>query len=78
MDSFSDFMMQRCEEIIEKDKDYTEVSSRVRELSKKFFSSLSPEQQKDYLKFESEIEGKISIGNISIYKQAYLDGKNGF
>ena len=74
--SFNEFAMERCEEIITKDEKCLIATVEVREASKAFFNSLSPDQQKDYLRFESIIEKKNSCHACTIYKQALQDSKS--
>ncbi len=78
MSSFDEFAMERCEEIIKKDAECLVVSAEAREASKTFFNLLSPDLQREYLKFESVSAKKNSCHSSTIYRQAFLDGKNGF
>jgi hypothetical protein len=73
---FDEFVMERCEEIITKDEKCLIVSREVCEASKAFFNSLSPDQQKEYLKFESIAARKNSCHSNAIYRQAFQDSKS--
>jgi hypothetical protein len=74
---FDELMMERCEEVIMKDEICRAATKEAMEASMAFFDSLSPEQQKAYIKFESIIERKNSRHLCAVYRQAFQDGKNG-
>lgn len=73
--AFDEYVMERCEEIIATDKNCLIASAEASKASKAFFISLSPTQQKDYLKFESINEKRNSCHLSAIYKLAFIEGK---
>jgi hypothetical protein len=71
--AFQEFLQKRCEEIITEDEECLKVIDETRIIGKEFFNSLSTDQQKAYLEFESSAEKRNTQCATTLYKRAMRD-----
>lgn len=75
-DSFSEYIMERCDEILSKDERCIEMKKAEAEASREFFNLLPAEYQRAYLKLESVKAMANTQYYVSIYGCGVLDGKS--
>jgi hypothetical protein len=72
---FNEFILKRCEEIIMDDPVCIEMNNRILELESSIKKTLSPEQIKSLLEYESEVMRLNSHIEQLVYKKGFLDFK---
>lgn len=62
-----EFVMKRCEEILERDEEYQRLNLAILDAEKKVRAKFTDDIN-DFLKYESLILEQLAISNIAIYK----------
>ena len=74
----NEFIMRRCDEILESDKIYQEYNQKILAAEKEFKALLTPEQRRKYDQIEEIVIASISHINTVIYKAAAEDSRYPF
>jgi hypothetical protein len=65
-----EYILSRCNEIIENDKNHKDMNTEILLMENIFFKSLSQKQQRDYLNIESKLMNLIDYDISLTYRTA--------